>query len=104
MTPPRSRSDMDRREFLGVAIAAGVSSVVTPSDSGATAADRGARRDDAPAAPAFEFAELTVTELQARMTKGTLTSRALTAAYLARIASVDASGPTSARSRQRQWW
>ncbi len=43
---------------------------------------------------AFPFAELSVAELQSRMTKGTLTSHALTAAYLSRIAAVDRSGPT----------
>ena len=42
----------------------------------------------------FPYAELSVAELQSRMAKGTLTSRTLTAAYLARIASVDRSGPT----------
>ena len=43
---------------------------------------------------AFPYAELSVAELQSRMTKGTLTSRTLTAAYLSRIAAVDRSGPT----------
>ncbi len=43
---------------------------------------------------AFPYAELTVAQLQERMSKGTLTSRALTAAYLARIAAIDAAGPT----------
>ncbi len=44
--------------------------------------------------PAFAYAELTVVQLQAMMTKGTLTSRALTSAYLARIAAIDAAGPS----------
>ncbi len=43
---------------------------------------------------AFPYAELSVAELQSRMAKGVLTSRTLTAAYLARIAAVDRSGPT----------
>jgi amidase len=43
-------------------------------------------------ARAFAFDEATVSELTAQMVKGTLTSRALTAAYLARIAAIDAAG------------
>ena len=42
----------------------------------------------------FAYAEMGIAELQTRMTKGTLTSRTLTAAYLSRIAAVDRSGPT----------
>lgn len=41
----------------------------------------------------FAFAEATVDDLQARMAAGTLTSRQLTAAYLARIAAIDQAGP-----------
>ena len=45
------------------------------------------------AEPAFPFAEATIDDLQARMAAGSLTSRDLTAAYLARIAQVDKAGP-----------
>jgi amidase len=41
----------------------------------------------------FPFAEATIESLQAQMAAGTLTSRALTAAYLQRIAEIDRSGP-----------
>ena len=48
----------------------------------------------APAATsAFPFAEATIDDLQGRMATGTLTSRALTAAYLERIAQIDRAGP-----------
>jgi amidase len=49
--------------------------------------------DAQPSAP-FAFEEATVADLQARMEKGTLTSRALTQAYLTRIAAIDKAGPT----------
>src|SRR5688572_21414235 len=42
---------------------------------------------------AFPFAEATIDELQKKMRAGELTSRALTAAYLERIAEVDRGGP-----------
>src|SRR5438552_3294500 len=41
----------------------------------------------------FPFAETTITDLQEQMKSGKLTSTALTAAYLARIAEVDKAGP-----------
>ena len=41
----------------------------------------------------FPFAEATIDDLQARMAARTLTSRELTAAYLARIAALDQAGP-----------
>jgi amidase len=45
------------------------------------------------AAPSFPLAEATIDELQAKMASGQLTARALTAAYLDRIAQVDRAGP-----------
>lgn len=42
---------------------------------------------------AFPFAEATIDDLQQRMASGELTARALTAAYLERIAEVDRAGP-----------
>ena len=48
----------------------------------------------APDVKSFEFADVPVAELAARMKAGKLTSRALTEAYLARIAEIDATGPT----------
>ncbi len=45
------------------------------------------------AAAEFAFEETDITTLQARMTKGELSSRALTQAYLDRIAAIDDAGP-----------
>ncbi len=44
-------------------------------------------------APGFAFSESDIASLQERMAAGTLTSRALTQAYLDRIAAIDATGP-----------
>ena len=46
-----------------------------------------------PLRAAFPFAEATIDDLQARMAAGTLTARALTEAYLGRIAEIDRAGP-----------
>jgi len=82
-----------RREFLWLASlgsALGLSGVSVPSAAGASP-----RPAASPAGtvPAFELEELTLDELQRRMAAGTLTSRRLTAAYLARIAALDRRGP-----------
>ncbi len=45
------------------------------------------------ASPAFELEEATLADLQKRMTAGSLTARALTQAYLDRIAAIDKRGP-----------
>lgn len=47
----------------------------------------------APAGAGFAYAELGIHELQARMTRGELSSVALTQAYLGRIAALDDAGP-----------
>jgi len=80
---------MDRRNFLHAAgtVAAGVALPPAAPDASSPPADANQPR-------AFAFEEATVAELVTRMQAGTLTSRALTAAYLARIAAVDAAGPT----------
>ena len=81
-------SPVDRRRFVALSVGATAAAAVGARPSPAHA-------EPAPgqAVPAFAFAEATVAELQARMSRGTLTSRALTAAYLARIAAIDAAGP-----------
>jgi amidase len=77
-----------RREFLrrGGAIAASVA--LAP----------GAALEATPAPetqPArFPFEEVTIAQLQAQMARGTITARALTQAYLTRIAAIDRAGPT----------
>lgn len=47
----------------------------------------------APTPPAFPFEEVSVAELTRRMSAGELTARALTQAYLDRIAAIDRAGP-----------
>ncbi|MBN8717592.1 MAG: amidase [Stenotrophomonas sp.] len=44
-------------------------------------------------APAFAFEEASITDLQAKMASGALSSHALTQAYLDRIAAIDRAGP-----------
>jgi len=89
---------MDRRDFVASSLATaaaatvGTMSTLVPMQT-LHAADR-TREVDGTQPDAFPFAELSIAELQSRMTKGTLTSRALTAAYLSRITAVDRSGPT----------
>jgi amidase len=46
-----------------------------------------------PAAPSLDVVELSASEARDRMAAGALTARALTAAYLARIAAIDDAGP-----------
>jgi amidase len=92
---------IDRRDFVAstvataAAAAVGTMTTLVPMH---TAQAAGLAPDDyAPDAAqpdVFPYAEVSVAELQSRMTKGVLTSRTLTAAYLARIAAVDRSGPT----------
>ena len=78
----RSHDDeptLSRRRFLGSA--------------GALAALSAAPVTARTALPAFEFQEATIASLGERMASGALTSRDLTAAYLARIEAVDRAGP-----------
>ena len=87
---------IDRRDFvastLATAAAATVGTMTTLVPMQTAQAAVPGQIDMQP--DAFPYAELSVAELQSRMAKGVLTSRALTAAYLARIAAVDRSGPT----------
>jgi len=57
----------------------------------AAAPDTGEKPKSGPTA--FRFAEATIDELQDRMSRGTLTSRELTTAYIYRIAGIDENGP-----------
>ena len=90
------RGSMDRRSFVGAMGAVSAGLAMRVDESAAHVANTDARdASDANAQPVpFAFDEATVADLQARMAAGTLTSRALTQAYLTRIAAVDKAGPT----------
>ncbi len=85
---------MDRRGFVAASLTAAAAVTASAATAGASdfASLLSVNAGDQP--PAFPYAELGVVELQGRMSRGALTSRALTEAYLARIAAVDAAGPT----------
>lgn len=97
------RTPMGRRRFVERSVVAGAAAILAPSVAAIAAQDTTQKQMRATAQPKrlatpaqlppFPFAELTVAQLQERMVKGTLTSHALTAAYLARIDQIDAAGP-----------
>ncbi len=81
---------MDRRRFIASSLTTAAAVAIAPS---CRVVDLSDSVKTTQATDTFEFSELGVSELQTRMTRGTLTSRALTAAYLSRIAAIDAAGP-----------
>jgi amidase len=87
---------LDRRDFLSAslftaaALTLPLAACAKPADGMAS----GAASSKDGTLPPFEFDEATVVALQARMKAGTLTSRALTSAYLDRIAAVNTTGPS----------
>ena len=90
---------IDRRDFVASTLATAAATAAATIGTVATlvpmhTAQAAVPEHDGTQPDAFPYAELSVAELQSRMTKGTLTSRTLTAAYLSRIAAVDRSGPT----------
>jgi amidase len=86
---PDGADSLDRRSFIGAAVA------------GAVAARHGVFRAAetvhseiaAPQVPAFALDELTIDDLQARLRSGADTSRSLVQQYLARIDALDQRGP-----------
>jgi amidase len=84
------KSFLGRRDFLRTG-ALGAAAVA----SGGVTLAQVPLRNAAPLAPAdaFEFAEATIEALQERMNGGSLTSRRLTEAYLARIDALNTRGP-----------
>ena len=91
---------MDRRGFVGAAVAGGAGAVVmgapgcVPDDQpgGSTAgAAPGLAADDPP--PPFELDEATVADLQAAMGSGERTARSIVQLYLERIEALDGQGP-----------
>lgn len=82
--------DANRREFLKSSLVAGAAA------SSFAASDQLARAEPPPTAkvPSFELDEVTIAELQRRMTAGELTARAVAEKYLARIEDIDRGGPS----------
>ena len=91
---------MDRRNFLGRAAIAGAGLVALPGCTTETRErveqrnKKGTDSTTAPNVPAFAYEEISVAELQKRMTSGALTSRQLTEAYITRMNEIDSAGPS----------
>ena len=96
---------MNRRLFLNQGTRVALTAALLPAVACQTTPDKPAA--DAPAgasaagktseagtADSFELSELTVADLQDRMTKGTDTARSLSEKYLARIKALNEAGPT----------
>ena len=81
---------MKRRNFVRLASAAGLTTIAFPF---AQCRPKPNKSNEANGQPAFEFAEMTVAEMQQRMKDGTLTAQKLTQAYLDQIAALDKKGP-----------
>lgn len=91
---------MDRRGFVGAAVAGGAGAVVlgapgcVPDDhpgSSTAGAAHDSAADGSP--PLFELDEATVADLQAAMESGERTARSIAQLYLERIESLDGQGP-----------
>jgi amidase len=76
------KQGLDRRDFLNLGLAAGAFSVAAPLRSGTVAKGT------------LKVEELGLVALQAGLVSGRWTSKTLVVAYLARIRSLDQSGPT----------
>jgi amidase len=83
--------DINRRNFLKFSALSGALVGFGPSMLGSRRASTLTQQGQA--APSFEWEESTITDLQAAMRAGELTSRELTRAYIERIHDIDWSGP-----------
>jgi amidase len=87
---------MQRRQFLQQSTQATVASALLPLAASATPAALPAAPEDSACSAAvapFALSELTVSDLQAQLTSGKVSSRVLCQQYLARIAEIDKAGP-----------
>jgi amidase len=80
-----------RRRFLQTSLFGGVSAAVLPAF--AAAREIAVPNPAAPAVPAFELDEVTISDLQDGMKSGQFTAHSITEKYLARIAAIDKNGP-----------
>ena len=90
---------MNRRTFLGRTAMAGTGLIALPGCTVETREreqQRAQKRSDSTTTPtvsAFRYDDVSVADLQMQMTDGSLTSVALTDAYLARMDEIDSAGP-----------
>ena len=90
---------MDRRGFVGAAVAGGAGAVVlgasgcVPDDQPSRQAAAAAPDLAAESPPPFELDEATVADLQAAMESGERTARSIAQLYLERIEALDGQGP-----------
>ncbi|HEV2641441.1 MAG TPA: amidase [Candidatus Elarobacter sp.] len=80
---------LSRRAFVGTTVAGLIAATL-----GADTAESATPRERSVAVPDFELAEMPIAELQRAMASGRFSSRRLCELYLARIAQLDAAGPT----------
>lgn len=84
---------MKRRDFLRNSTLAGATTLVAAACTNNSNETKTTTANEA-GEDAFELNELTIDELQQKMTAGTYSSEQLTNIYLQRIAAIDKSGPT----------
>jgi amidase len=84
---------MKRRRFVTCGAAAGVVGLAGGEASGAVREQAVAAPAEPVVVPPFELDEVSVADLQKRMSAGETSARRLAEAYLARIAALDRSGP-----------
>ena len=90
-TPKLEPSQVSRRSMLKIASAGAVGTAIAPAFSAGRAMDPDS--STAAAVKAFQFDEVTISDLQDRMKTGEISARTLAEAYLARIAEIDKHGP-----------
>jgi amidase len=102
MSDPTSRNTphggLSRRAFVGTSVAGLITALGVDAAEAATPGTPGTNTESV---PDFELAEMPITELQRGMASGRFTSRKLCEMYLARIAQIDAAGPTLRSVLQR---
>ena len=91
---PSDPTHISRRVFVGVTVSAAVAGALVPASNGAAAGLRDRVVPRLSGRDAFDVEERSVSEWQAALGRGELTSRELVERYLQRIESLDAQGPT----------
>ncbi|HEV8286950.1 MAG TPA: amidase [Chitinophagaceae bacterium] len=84
---------MNRRNFLKNGSLAGISIVIFSLEACNTEEHKAQNATSENLPDSFEFNEITIEELQKKLSNGELTSRVLTEKYLKRIQNIDKSGP-----------